>query len=306
MPGHSETVRVTWAQQEELWAESLRSESPGIVMHFLLQRNSFSGHVDILFLLMGCPLWLPSFWMPGIPPLLAAQQLENNLIDPCSLLVCIKGIHDHIAGFLVFTCWVNAHIKGFCVGRNLIQKLPFQKISEICNCAYVHVLAQWYIFCCLQGSAATHNCILIFSIIITQVLGWSFTKGDFWSTDIFPFFFCLQMKPGAKTVASWCIAGLASAARSLWLWLTLCRSSICRWMMLSDIVKMKKSNISPNSTSWASSWPPGEDAGTEQPLWQPRPHSSSISPRLQPECLPGGLSATTQGPPPTGMCPVDL
>lgn len=33
-----------------------RSESLGIVVHFLLQRNSFSGHVDILSLLMGGPL----------------------------------------------------------------------------------------------------------------------------------------------------------------------------------------------------------------------------------------------------------
>lgn len=81
------------------------------------------------------------------------------------------------------------------------------------------------------------------------------TKGSFsvcWNLA-FPFV-CLQMKPGAKTVASWCIAWLASAARSLWLWLILCRSSICQWMMLTTLSRWRNPTSPPTSTSWASCW----------------------------------------------------
>lgn len=86
-------------------------------------------------------------------------------------------------------------------------------------------------------------------------LDWSFTKGSFsvcWNLAFL--FVCLQMRPGAKTVASWCIAWLASAAPSPWLWLILCRSSICQWMMLMTLSRWRNPTSPPTSTLWASCW----------------------------------------------------
>lgn len=87
-----------------------------------------------------------------------------------------------------------------------------------------------------------------------QFLDCSFTK---WVLVLLKFcfsFLCLQMKPGAKTVVSWCIAWLVLAARSPSLWLISCRSSICQWTMLMTLSRWRNPTSPPTSTSWASCW----------------------------------------------------
>lgn len=86
------------------------------------------------------------------------------------------------------------------------------------------------------------------------------------------------MKPGAKTVVSWCIAWLASAARSLWLWLISCRSSTCQWMMLTTLSRWRNQTSPPTSTSWANCWTSREHWDSAAPVTTESLHSSSTLP----------------------------
>lgn len=111
---------------------------------------------------------------------------------------------------------------------------------------------------------------MFFRLIVHK--GWFFGLLKSW------LFVCLQMKPGAKTVVSWCIAWLASAAQSLWLWLISCRSSTCQWMMLMTLSRWRNPTSPPTSTSWANCWTSREHWDSAAPVTTGSLHSSSTSP----------------------------
>ena len=116
-------------------------------------------------------------------------------------------------------------------------------------------------------------------------------------------FVCLQMKPGAKTVVSWCIAWLASAAQSLWLWLISCRSSICQWTMLMTLWRWRNPTSPPTSTSWASCWTSRGRWDSAAPVTTGSQHSSSISPRPPTRMCTRWTPCNPRERPHTGMCP---
>ena len=69
--------------------------------------------------------------------------------------------------------------------------------------------------------------------------------------NLFSFY---QMKPEARSVASWSTAWPASAVQWRWRWPTWCRSSTCPWTTPTTSLRWRSQTSRPTSTSWASSW----------------------------------------------------
>lgn len=111
----------------------------------------------------------------------------------------------------------------------------------------VHVLSQEYIFCCLQGSTATHDYFLSLLLLLLLSFETEHSQRVVFGLLTFCLSFCVFPDEARGKNCGVLVHCLAGISRSV----TVTVAYLMQKLNLSmndayDIVKMKKSNISPN------------------------------------------------------------